>query len=399
MIITSATKLEKLKKKAKQAPTKPGVYFWLNNKKQVIYVGRANSLKQRLAQYFQKNLEPKTQEMVLAAKYLNYRPTDSILESIILESQEIKRYWPLYNIKDRDDKSFIYVLIEKTDYPRPRLIRGSDLKKIRHPQDKLFGPYQSYNLINSALKLLRPIFPYSLCQANNGRACFDYQIGLCPGSCLGKITPKDYQKNIKNLSLILNGKKQQLINRLKKENPLQAKALKHLQDVSLLSRETDLNLNLNLRIEAYDISHWQGKASFGAMTVWEQGGLNKNAYRLFKIKDAPASDDERSLLEVLIRRFNHYEWPVADLIVIDGGRPQISFLSKELKRQKIKINNLVGISKLAGDQLVFLSDTTNNKKNQIKSLKNTLLLLRDEAHRFANYGRARRQSKKFTNNQ
>ncbi|MCX6798389.1 MAG: hypothetical protein NTX66_04245, partial [Candidatus Falkowbacteria bacterium] len=117
-------------------------------------------------------------------------------------------------------------------------------------------------------------------------------------------------------------------------------------------------------------------------------------YRLFKIEEAPAGDDERALSEMLLRRFKHLDWRQPDIIMIDGGSPQISFLSKVFKRNNINIP-LVGISKLGGDRLVYSSGVNKNFRALTENLKPTLLKLRDEAHRFANYGRKRsRQFKK-----
>lgn len=381
-------KLANLKIAAKSAPQKPGVYFWRDNLGQVLYVGRATSLKQRLSQYFQKDIDYRIAEMVNTAAALSWLVCDSLLEAIILEAKYIKEYWPKYNIKDRDDRSFIYIVISSDQYPKPIIIRGQDLKKFPVTKNKIFGPYQSQTLVANALKLIRRIFPWSTCQPLSGKACFDYQIGLCPGACLGIITPTDYKKNIKNLILLLSGEKTKLLKKLSKENLQQIKALKHLQDVSLLTREDGLNMRRLNRIEGYDISHLGGKESYGSMVVFANGEASKADYRLFKIKEAPEGDDERALSEMLLRRFAHREWTYPDLIMIDGGSPQISFIAKVLAKNNIAIP-LVGISKLGGDKLVFNKDVKQNYKDLAKNLKPTLLKLREEAHRFANFGRKR----------
>jgi len=380
--------LHPLKNKLKTIPQKPGVYFWLNSAGHVLYVGRATSLKNRLSQYFQKGIDDRIAEMVAAATDLKYEVTDSLLEAIILEAKNIKKFWPKYNIVDRDNRSFIYVVIPKTDFARPIVVRGTDLKKFPATQAKVFGPYQSWHLLQKALRLIRLIFPYSTCRPNSGKACFDYQIGLCPGACIGEISSKEYQKNINNISLLLSGEKKRLLAKLMKENPDKIKALKHIQDVSLLTREDDLRENKINRLEGYDISHNHGKESYGSMVVFEDGEANRQAYRLFKIKEAPAGDDERALAEVLLRRFNHPEWPLPELIMIDGGSPQISFLSRLLATHNIEVP-LVGISKFGGDKLVLTAGSSKSLRALTENIKPTLLKLREEAHRFANYGRKR----------
>lgn len=388
--------MNNLKAQLKNIPNSPGIYFWLNSKDVVLYVGRATSLKSRLSQYFLSNIDLRIKEMVASAKKIKIIETPTLLEAIILEAKYIKKYWPKYNIKDRDDRSFIYIIIPKKDFSSPLTIRGKDLAKYSLDENEIFGPYQSLTLIKNALRIIRRIFPYSTCKENSGKACFDYQVGLCPGSCLGLIDKKEYKKNIKNISLLLSGKKEFLLKKLSRENPDQARALKHLQDVSLLEREGMISKIGFNRIEAYDISHFSGREAYGSMVVFNSfGEPDKKEYRLFKIKNEFLNDDLRSLEEVLQRRLEHREWPLADLFLIDGGRPQLDFLQKIFK--KYKINNIVGLSKLAGDELVFLrgSKLDNNFKNKVLSIKNILLQARDEAHRFANSARKRNFKNKF----
>jgi len=388
MIKNNSIIYSNLKKILKTIPQKPGIYFWLDKNRKILYVGRATNLKNRLSQYFQKNIDSRIAEMVATATDLKYEETDTLLEAIILEAKNIKKYWPKYNIVDRDDRSFIYVVITHSSYPTLLIVRGTDLKKFPAAKNKVFGPYQSFYLLQSALRLIRRVFPYSTCVPNSGRACFNYQIGLCPGTCLGIISKQDYQKNIKNIILLLSGEHKRLSKKLMKENPEQFKALKHLQDVSLLTRENNLNeAHLN-RLEGYDISHHQGKEAYGSMVVFENGEATPPQYRLFKIKEAPAGDDERALSEVLLRRFKHSEWPRPELIMIDGGIPQISYLTKIFQTNNINIP-LVGISKFGGDKLVFSAGTQKPLRELADNIKPTLLKIREEAHRFANYGRKR----------
>lgn len=378
----------KLKEKIKDVPRVPGVYFWVDKSGQILYVGRATNLRARLSQYFQKKRERRIAEMVSQSADIKYETTDTVLEAIILEAQNIKKYWPKYNIIDRDDRSFVYLVMPKTDYSRPTIIRGKDLNRFPASKAQVFGPYQSYYLLRMALSLIRKIFPYSSCTPKSGRACFDYQIGLCPGICLDLISAKEYQKNIRKICLLLSGDSQRLAKKLAKENPAQLKALKQIQDVALLSRETDLGEARVNRLEGYDISHHQGKESYGSMVVFQNGEPARDEYRLFKIKEAPAGDDERALAEVLLRRFRHPEWPRPDLVMIDGGTPQISFLARFLEENNISVP-IVGISKLGGDKLIYRAQTAKAWRELAENIKPTLLKLRDEAHRFANFGRKR----------
>jgi len=369
-----------LKNKIKNFPDSPGVYIFSGKNKVILYVGRATSLKKRVAQYFQKRLDPRIEEMVSLAKDIKYQSTDTILDSVVLEANLIKKYWPKYNIKDKDGRSFVYIVISKKDYPYPFLVRGQELKKFPTGKNKIFGPYQSSSLVKNTLRIIRRVFSYSTCRPNSGRACFDYQLGLCPGLCVGEVDKITYQKNIKNIILLLSGQKNKLLKKLAKDNPEQANSLKYLQDVSLISREDSLFISSN-RIEGYDISHLTGRETYGAMVVASDGQLQNSQYRLFKIKTAPESDDLRALVEVLERRLKHIEWPYPDLIMIDGGRPQIDFVDNFLKKNHINIP-IVGISKLAGDELVFARNSSPAFKDLALSSRDILLKLREEAHRF-----------------
>ncbi|MDP3051894.1 MAG: GIY-YIG nuclease family protein [bacterium] len=380
---------------AKKLPLSSGVYLFLDRKNKPLYIGRATSLKRRVISYFQKPLDSRLAEMLNSAVKIRHYKTDSVLEAIILEANLIKKYWPKYNVREKDNRSFVYIVIPKTDYARPFIVRRRELQKF--PQDRVFGPYQSLHLIKTGLRLIRKIFPYSTCRINSGKPCFDYQIGLCPGVCAGKISKDDYKKNIDNIILFLKGEKRKLLKKLKKENPEAIQSLKHIQDVALISREETSQIFF-LRIEGYDISHLTGKETVGSMVVFTNGAADNSQYRLFKIREAPANDDLRALEEMIARRFNHPEWPMPNLILIDGGKPQIDYISKVLKKRNIAIP-LVGISKYIGtaspkageprpdlsgrDKLVFPPKIKHSIKELIQSSKAVLLKVRNEAHRFA----------------
>ncbi|HLD28644.1 MAG TPA: GIY-YIG nuclease family protein [Patescibacteria group bacterium] len=380
-----------IREKIKKFPDTPGVYFWSDSKGEILYIGRATSLKKRVSQYFRKDIDPRIGEMVHKAKDIKYQITDTILDSVILEANLIKKHWPKYNVQAKDDKSFIYVVIPDSDYSYPMLVRHHDLKKFPKVKNKIFGPYQNATLVKNALKIIRHIFPYGKCKLGQGKPCFDHQIGLCPGACVGEISKKDYQQNIKNISLLLSGQKKRLLKKLKKDNPDTARALTHLQDVILLANDELTSIQSINRIEGYDISHLTGKEVYGAMSVFSGGKPDKKEYRLFKIKTALGGDDLRALEEMLARRFNHLEWSRPNLVLIDGGRPQIDFVDKFFKKNNISIP-MVGISKFGGDSLVFPPQTKPEIKNMTESIKMILLAVRDEAHRFGN--RAGRQKRR-----
>lgn len=376
-------------------PDKPGVYVFLDGKGKILYVGRATFLKRRVASYFRKDIDPRIREMTSLAVKIRHYVTETVLESFILEANLIKKHWPKYNVREKDDRSFVYIVITKADYPKPIVVRGKELRNFPGGSANIFGPYKSLRIAGEILKIARRIFPYGICKPNQGKPCFHYQIGLCPGICIEAVSKEDYQKNIDNLILFLNGEKKRLMKKLMKENPEKVSSLKHIQDVSLIKNSEignwDLKIgNLAKRVEAYDISHFAGKETFGAMSVFSGGEENKNEYRLFKIKNAPSNDDLAALKEMVERRFKHLEWRFPDLIVIDGGRPQVLAVSRFLQDNNIKIP-MLGISKLQNDKLVFPLGTKKSFQELAEASKNILLRARDEAHRFANFARKRRK--------
>ncbi len=375
-------------------PDKPGVYIFLDEKSEIIYIGRATFLKRRVASYFRNQPaggDPRIKEMMSLAAKIRHYVTETVLESFILEANLIKKHWPKYNIREKDDRSFVYIVIAKADYPKPIIARGKELKNFPGGSARTFGPYKSLQIAIEVLKIARRIFPYGICKPNQGKPCFHYQLRLCPGICIGAVSKKDYQENINNLILFLSGEKKRLIKKLMKENPKKAESLKHIQDASLLIREEDVGAGEGKlkRLEAYDISHFAGKETYGAMIVFSGGEENRNEYRLFKIKSAPANDDLAALKEIIERRLKHKKWLFPDLIVIDGGRPQVLVVGRVLRENNIKIP-ILGISKLQNNKLVFPLGTKKSFQELAEASKNILLKARDEAHRFANFARKRR---------
>lgn len=372
-----------LSDRVKLFPDSPGVYRFLDATGAILYIGRATSLRKRVSNYFTKRIDARIAEMVSLAAEVRYEQTDTVLEAIILEANLIKKHWPKYNVKDKDNRSFLYIVIPKTNYPKPIVVRHRELEKFSAVKADIFGPYQSVTLIKNALKIIRRIFPYSTCVPNVGKPCFDHQIGLCPGVCVGAIDAKAYQKNIKNITLLLSGKKELLLKRLAKEYPEKAASLRHVQDVSLITRDELVQEAPGVhRIEGYDISHLTGKETYGSMVVFTDGEADKEQYRLFAVKDAAASDDLHALEEVLTRRLRHDEWDMPDLFMIDGGRPQVDHIAGVFRKYNVVVP-MVGISKYSGDALVFPLGTKQSVRDLAETLKPILLRVRDEAHRFA----------------
>ncbi len=390
----------------KQLPDSPGVYFFLDKRKKILYIGRATSLKNRVRSYFSSDIADKRSEsiaeMVRHSYKVDFRETDSVLEAVILEAEMIKKYRPLYNVKEKDDKSFNFVVITKEDFPRILTVRGRELEKNFSAKDikYKFGPFPQGGLLKEAMKIVRKIFPYrdrcvplsELKDNSQARPCFNCQIGLCPGVCCGLVDRKEYNRIVNHIRLFFQGRKKDLLQKLKRQMREYAQkeefekagkikqtifALEHISDISLMKKETS-EKGEDFRIEGYDISHLSQTEAVGAMVVIQESLPKKDEYRKFKIRQAPAGDDNACLREMLRRRLRHKEWQLPDLIVADGGTAQRNSILFVLEKMNLNIP-AVGVVK----------DNHHKPKEIIGDLsvrekyKEEILLADAEAHRFA----------------
>ncbi len=360
----------KVKKMLSKLPDSPGVYFFRGKGGNILYIGKATSLRDRVRSYFSKDIfetrGPLISKMLQNFKDIQYKKTDSVLEALVLEAHLIKKYQPEANIKEKDNRSFNSVVITKEDFPRVLVVRGREISKsLSEDKDKntlpfeiaySFGPFPNGSQLKEAIKIIRKLFPFRdekctpASEQKPGvtlRPCFNRQIGLCPGVCTGEISKKDYQRIIKNLVLFFEGNKKKVVKNLVKEMKSLAKnrefekaseikrkifILGHIQDISLIKEDIKTGKDGGVfRIESYDIAHMSGKNVVGVMTVVENGEVKKSDYRKFKIKNEPGVNDTKALAEILSRRLGHIEWPFPDLIVVDGGVAQKNVMEKILK--------------------------------------------------------------------
>ncbi|MDQ5893103.1 MAG: excinuclease subunit [Patescibacteria group bacterium] len=379
-------------------PEAPGVYFFKDSAGNILYIGRATSLYDRVHSYFSNDLiatrGPLLVDMVTKASTVEYVQTDSVLEAVILESNEIKKYLPHFNTKEKDNKSYNFLIITDEEFPRIVIVRGRTLELLNENElgfkiKYQFGPYPQGSLLRDALKIVRKIFPFRDEKATlKHHESFYRSIGLSPDTDSPE-AKKDYQRTIRNLVLFFEGKKGQLIKVLEKEMDEYADALEfekaqkirntlyalnHIQDVSLIKAENDASEVIEgFRIEAYDIAHMSGKDTVGVMTVVINGELQKSHYKKFKIsKDA--NNDTAALKEILTRRFNHPEWKSPDLIAIDGGIGQLN-AAKEIVKS-IPVVSIVKNDAHKPDH--FLGD-----EKMIEAHGKDILLANSESHRFA----------------
>lgn len=400
--------LEQFNQIKKTMPDTPGVYYFLGPRKEVFYIGKATSLRDRVRSYFAADLiatrGPLLVEMLSLATTVEWKGTDSVLEALILEANLIRSHQPTYNTLLKDDKSFNYVVITKEEYPRVLVVRGKELINDSSVYKYTFGPFPQGLQLREALKLIRKIFPYRdtctpasemIALGKKPKACFNAHIGLCPGVCSGAITKAAYGRIIRHIVLLFQGKKKELIKTLEREMKAAAKqenfeeaarmrsqvfALNHIQDISLIKdeyRKPKITLGVT-RIEAYDMAHLRGSANVGVMTVVEDGIAQKNEYRKFKIRTANPGDDIGALKEVLRRRLGHDEWPLPRLIAVDGAAAQMNAAEKILEEFSMSIP-VVGVVK---DEKHRPRDIRGDRE-LINGRERDILLANAEAHRFA----------------
>ena len=356
-------------------PDAPGVYFFRNSNNDILYIGRATSLRDRVRSYFSDDLiatrGPLLVDMVTQATTITFEETGSVLEAIILESNLIRQHQPYYNTKEKDNKSYSFVVITDEDLPRLITIRGRNLSLLKdnnldvdYPIKYVFGPFPYGSLMREALAIIRKIFPFRDEKAlQKSHDTFYQTLGLSP-KITDEASREAYFATLRHIKLFFEGKSRALRTELE-ENMKQAAeqekfeeaarirkqlfALAHIEDIALIKAELNRAAEQHktdgsvYRIESYDIAHTSGTEVVGGMVVSENGELAKNEYRKFKMTKN-TNNDIANLTELLVRRFRHTEWPLPQLIVIDGGKAQLAALQNVCSRMNISAN-LVSVLK------------------------------------------------------
>jgi excinuclease ABC subunit C len=397
-------------------PDAPGVYFFMGSRKKILYIGKATSLRNRVRSYFAPDLRDKRSEliekMVAEAKSVETTVTDSVLEALILETNLIRTHKPHYNTRSKDDKSYNHLVITNDEWPRVLVVRGKDLTE-RFTEDEImyhFGPFPSGQLFREALKIVRKLFKFydtkrpvgeEKSKLTRGKIDFNRQIGLYPS----EHTKADYQRTIRHIRLFFEGKKQQIIKELERDmmqlatherfeeaaiNKKRIFALQHIQDIALIKDDARIYRDeKRIRIEAYDIAHLMGSDMVGVMTVVEGAEAAVGEYRKFKIKSLTDANDPAALKEVLLRRLKHPEWPLPQLLVVDGAVAQKNAAELILRQHGVVIPVVAVVKDDRHKPIRIIG-----QKTLIDTHKQSILLANAESHRFAiNFHRARRATR------
>ncbi len=412
----------------------PGIYKFFDSEHRLLYVGKAIDLSRRVKQYFTQGetLDTKISQLVRHIASIETIATASEFDALILEAQLIRTLQPKYNSLAKDDKSPLYITIEKqTPMPIVQCVRKTSIDRRKY---EIFGPFQSGRTARNILYTLRRIVPYCTQKKRSGKPCFYSHIGLCDPcpSVISKIENSDeqkrammrYRKHVRQLRFILGGNIRKVSEQLKQEMSELAKRelfekaalirnqMKHLH--ALLTKQYDPELYLSrdhmlehvneveltqlesilkpyiqgiqplARIECFDISSLSGLQGTGSMVVLTKGQIDRSQYRRFKIRLTQKLNDTAMMREVISRRFKHGEWTYPALLIVDGGKSQVHAAKKTLFEMHISIP-IIGLAKRF-EIIHVLSDPGSIHEIQLPLDSPALLLverIRDEAHRFA----------------
>ena len=413
------TKDKKLAEKLKTLPVAPGVYFHKNSDGEVIYVGKAAVLKNRVRQYFQnpEKKDSKTQALIREIADTDWIVVDSEMDALFLESEMIKRYMPKWNILLRDGKTVTYVRIDmKSEIPYVSLTRNPD-----DDEAEYLGPYYGKGAVEMALRILRRLFPY-YDKPYTGKKTLMTDLGLTPGIEVGRMTAAEYKRNLRYLISYLKGNRKKLIRDLELNMQRAAavgdfeRALKYRtqffglralstkivfsnSEAADLSNDAALSLLKKMlkmsrpprRIEGYDISHQAGKDVVGSMVCFINGVADRTQYRRFKLRKQQ-NNDTASLREVMKRRLRHIkDWGKPNLVIVDGGVAQVEAVSALWKEYGVRVigRNKSGDHSRNGRVDIILSEDIESDDYELVSLANgsdvakLIARIDDESHRFA----------------
>jgi len=416
----------KVQAKLKQLPITPGVYYFRDAAGEIIYIGKASILKRRVSSYFQKTRHEyeKTNLLVATIADVDWTETTSEVEALFLEAELIKRYKPFYNVREKDDKNFIYLKITtKADFPV--------VSYVRRPSDdggRYFGPFVSAGSVRAAMKYLRRIFPYITDPRWPKISPLQYQIGVMPRP---DVDPAEYRRTIRRLMMVLDGKTTKLVDELEREMKKLARAknyeaaaevrnqylaLKSLSQKAIFGRDEHFDITMDValggladllklphlphRIEAYDISNFAGGDAVSSMIVFTDGLPHQAEYRKFRMRYNKGPNDFAMMAETMRRRFRtdartgqqKHDWKLPDLVLIDGGRGQLSAARSAMAEVGIAVGTsagqlpAIGLAKRIEEIIVY--DEARGEMRSIILPENSVVLhllqrVRDEAHRFA----------------
>lgn len=414
--------------KVRSFPTTAGVYLMKDAQGRVIYIGKAVNLKSRASSYFTQAaaVDRRTAELVTEIADIDFLDTETEVDALLLEARLIKDIRPRFNSELKDDKTFPYLEITtREDFPRVEFTRTPQSKGT-----KLYGPFTNAKQLRGTITVLQKIFRFRNCSLDieDGdekwrwfRPCLLHSINQCTAPCNFRISKEDYRKDINKLKLFLDGKKDRLLNEMKKEmqaaseGKLYEKAARLRDEIQLLD---SINLRGNLedhaqpevfyidpkkgmqglkkvfqlpelprRIEGVDIAHLQGGETVASLVQFIDGLPFKHGYKRFKIRTVKGIDDFASIREVVSRRISrlHQEGEsFPDILLIDGGKGQLSAAMSAMHELGVEPPFTISLAKR--EEEVFVPGESEPRRLSRHSYGLRLLqYVRDESHRFAQH--------------
>lgn len=425
-------KQDDLLQRIKAFPNKPGVYLMHDADGNIIYVGKAKSLKKRVSSYFRHAgfASPRLRKLVDSIADISTIRTESEVEALILENKLIKLYQPFYNVDLKMNERYPYIKITHEKFPR--------LMVTRHKEEDgaiYIGPFVRVYEVRDLLRLIERYMPLRNCGGElkvspDARPCMRYALGKCVAPCAAHCGEAEYKDRVADILMLLQGQGAELVDKFRKRMDKAAANLEfeeaaRLRDTiraiwrfsrqrnmipdlpssgeNFLDTLTRLQEALKLptipwRIDGFDISHTAGSDTVGVVVVFEQGFPNPALYRRFNIKQVEGIDDFRSMKETLCRRYQKSlagQEPLPQLILIDGGPVQLEFAIEALK--ELEINTIPIVSLAKEFEEVYLPDTKEPVRLDMADPALKLLrYVRDEAHRYAITTHRKRRGKSFT---
>jgi excinuclease ABC subunit C len=425
------------KEKVRDFPETPGVYLMKDERGRVLYIGKAKSLRHRAASYFTDAAlqDRRVADMIPLIADIDYLDAESEVDALLLEARLIKDIQPRFNIDLKDDKSFPYLqIITSEEFPRVEFTREPADKGV-----KLYGPFANAGALRGAIQVLQRVFKFRTCSLDIQsedpkwkyyRPCLLFNIHQCTAPCNLRISSEDYKEDIKRLRLFLDGKRQKLLREMNEEmrqasdkllfekaaklrDEIQALEKLHLRGdldtheqpevffvdpkKGLISLRKSLSLEFEPRtIEGVDIAHLGGTETVASLVTFLDGIPFKPGYRRFQIKTVGGVDDFASIKEVILRRFRPEridEWSKPDLLMIDGGKGQVSAALAAFRELGESPPALVGLAKREEEIIVPGTDQPLKLSRHNAGLR-LLQSVRDEAHRFARHYHHLLRSKK-----
>jgi len=408
----------------------PGIYIFEDKNKKPLYIGKSINLKTRFKQHYESFTGGSTKALkfIPQTKFVYFKPVRNDIEAVITEANYIKSYQPRYNTIVKDNRSNLYIIFTNHPYTKIRIVHATDIGNLNLDDIKkqVYGPFTSGAVSQGLYKQIRNIFGFCLSPFNNHqKACFNYHLGHCPGACNDEISLEKYHRHLGRIKKFLSGQfvildkslHQEIKTAIKKMEfekallvKVQIEGLHHClstRNSSLLLKLSDATDALQfqmvkrlrhpklrkppIRIECYDLAHLQGENYVGSMAVFIKGSPSTSDYRHFHVR-LPDRSDPFAMRQIVARRLKHKEWGTPDLIILDGGVPQLSIVSPIISE------NIPIIALAKKRETIYYFDENHKTISISLPLEDPVLNLfrniRDEAHRFANsFHRTQRRNK------